>query len=65
MDGGNSRLIINLHYLNQYLWQDNFKYKDLRIAMLMFLKGNFMFSFDLKSGYHHVDIYQPHRNHGA
>ncbi|XP_065892728.1 uncharacterized protein [Dysidea avara] len=29
--------------------------------MLMFQKGDFMFSFDLKSGYHHVDIYEPHR----
>ena len=27
----------------------------------MFQKGDFMFAFDLKSGYHHVDIYQPHR----
>ena len=29
--------------------------------MLMFQKGDFMFSFDLKSGYHHVDTYHPHR----
>jgi len=28
--------------------------------MLMFQKGDYMFSFDLQSGYHHVDIYQPH-----
>ena len=59
---GKLRLVINLRYLNQYLWQDKFKYEDLRIAMLMFQKGDFMFSFDLKSGYHHVDIYQPHRD---
>ena len=59
---GKLRLVINLRYLNQYLWQDKFKYEDLRIAMLMFQKGGFMFSFDLKSGYHHVDVYQPHRD---
>ena len=29
--------------------------------MLLFNKGDFVFSFDLKSGYHHVDIYEPHR----
>jgi len=58
---GKLRLVINLRYLNQFLWQDKFKYEDLRIAMLMFQKGDFMFSFDLKSGYHHIDIYQPHR----
>ena len=33
----------------------------IRTAMLMFQKGDYMFSFDLKSGYHHVDIYEPHR----
>ena len=27
------------------------------MAMLMFQKGNYLFSFDLKSGYHHVHIY--------
>ena len=58
---GKFHLVINLRYLNQFLWQDKFKYEDLRIAMLMFQKGDFMFSFDLKSGYHHVDIYEPHR----
>ena len=26
------------------------------MAMLLFEKGDFLFSFDLKSGYHHVDI---------
>ena len=24
-------------------------------------EGDYLFSFDLKSGYHHVDIYEPHR----
>ena len=26
----------------------------------MFEKGDFMFSFDLKAGYHHVDIHKEH-----
>ena len=29
--------------------------------MLIFQKGDYLFSLDLKSGYHHVDIYEPHR----
>ena len=33
------------------------------MAMLMFQKGDYLFSFDLKSGYHHVDIYEPHRKY--
>ena len=31
--------------------------------MLMFQKDDFMFSFDLKSGYHHIEIYKPHRRY--
>jgi len=40
-----------------------FKYEDLRVAMLMFQKGDYLICFDLKSGYHHVDIYEPHRQY--
>ena len=41
--------VINLWYLNRFLWQDNFKYEDLCIAMLMFQKGDYLFSFDFIS----------------
>ena len=57
---GKKRLVIDLRYLNGYLLKDSFKYEDLRIAMLMFQKGDYLFSFDLKSGYHHVDIHKRH-----
>jgi len=60
---GKRRLVLNLRYLNQFLWTDKFKYEDLRVAMLMFQKNDYLFSFDLKSGYHHIDIYQPHRRY--
>ena len=53
---GKERLVINLRHLNKFLWKQKFKYEDLRVAMLLFEKGDFLFSFDLKSGYHHVDI---------
>ena len=54
---------INLRHLNQYLWKQKFKYEDLRIAMLLFQKGNYLFSFDLKSGYHHIDIVPSHHKY--
>ena len=54
---GKKRLVINLKYLNLYLWKDKFKYEDMRAAMMYFEKGNFMCTFDLKSGYHHVDMH--------
>ena len=58
--GNKQRLVINLRYLNGYLQKDKFKYEDLRTAMLLFQQGDYMFSFDLKSGYHHIDIFGPH-----
>ncbi len=54
------RLVINLRHLNKFLWSEKFKYEDLRVAMQFFEKGDYMFTFDLKSGYHHVDIVQHH-----
>ena len=53
---GKKRLVLDLRHVNMYLHKQRFKYEDLRIAMLLLEKGDYMFTFDLKSGYHHVDI---------
>ena len=58
--GGKKRLVINLRHLNRLLWKQKFKYEDLRVAMLLFERGDYLFSFDLKLGYHHVDIAPSH-----
>ena len=58
---GKSRLMLNLKHLNQFLRKDKFNHEDLRVASLMFRKDDFLFKFDLKSGYHHVDTYEPHQ----
>ena len=60
---GKLRLVMNLQYLNQFLHVISFKYEDLRVAALMFEKDEFLFKFDLKSGYHHVDIYPEHQKY--
>ena len=57
---GKKRLVVNLNFLNQYLLKEKFKYEDLRTAMLLFQKGDFLITFDLKSGYHHIDIHKQH-----
>ena len=57
---GKKRLVINSRHLNRFLWKKKFKYEDLRVAMLLIEKNDFLFSFDLKSGYHHVDIAKEH-----
>ena len=33
-----------------------FKYDDVRTAATIFEKGDYFFSFDLKSAYHHIEI---------
>ena len=60
---GKKRLVVNLRHVNGFLWKQKFKYEDIRVAMAMFEKGEWMFSFDLKSGYHHVDVAQQHRKY--
>ena len=57
---GKKRLVLDLRYVNQFLWKEKFKYEDLRTALSMFEKGDYFITFDLKSGYHHVDI-EPHQ----
>ena len=60
---GKLRLVLNLRYLNQFLHVSHFKYEDLRVAALMFEKHDYLFKFDLKSGYHHIDIQVEHQKY--
>jgi len=60
---GKLRLVLNLRFLNQYLHKDHFKYEDLRVAMLLLNKEDYLFKLDLKSGYHHLDIFEPHQTY--
>ena len=57
---GIKQVVINLRHLNRFLWKQRFKYEDLRVAMSLFEKGDYLFSFELKSGYHHIDIAEQH-----
>ena len=54
-NSGKKRLVINLRYLNLFLWKEKFKYEDMRTALE---KKDFLCTFDVKSGYHHVDIHE-------
>ena len=54
---GKQRLVINLKYVNKFLRMDRFKYEDMRTGLLYFEKGEYLCTFDLKSGYHHIDIH--------
>ena len=52
------RLVLDLRHVNQCLIVDKIKFEDWKTALLYADKDNYMFSFDLKSGYHHIDIHE-------
>ena len=57
---GKKRLVVNMRHVNKFLLKRRYKYEDMRVAMMLFEQGELMFTFDLKSGYHHVEIAAQH-----
>ena len=53
---GKKRLILDLRRVNQFLYKCRFRCEDLSIAKEVLNPGDFMFTFDSKSSYHHVNI---------
>ena len=58
---GKKRLILDLRHVNQFIWKQKFKCEDWRVLLSYVNKGDYLFSFDLKSGYHHIDIFPDHQ----
>ena len=50
-------MILDLRHVKQYLFKFKFRCEDLSIAREVLNPGDFMFSFDLKSGYHYVEFF--------
>ena len=57
---GKKRLILDLRYINEYLWKQKVRFEDWEVALEYFQQGDYMFSFDLKSGNHDIDIFEEH-----
>ena len=53
---GKKRLILDLRYVNSHLQKKSIKYEDWKVAISYFEVGAYMFTFDLKSGYHHIAV---------
>ena len=60
---GKKRLILDLRYVNKFLRKIHVKYEDWKTAMSYFARGADMFSFNLKSGYRHVEIFEGHQTY--
>ena len=59
-EGKKLRLVLDLRHINDYLIIEKFKYEDLKTIAEMLGEGDFFTTFDLVSGYHHVDIHPAH-----
>lgn len=60
---GKKRLILDLRYINQFIWKQKFKLDDWRVMFEYVRKGDFMFVWDLTSGYHHLDLFLSHQQY--
>ena len=58
---GKKRLILDLRHVQKHIWKEKFKFKDTRNACVYHPFHRFMFKFDLKSGYHPINILQEHQ----
>lgn len=55
---GKERLILDLRHVNKSIVKQKIKFEGCKEALNYAKKGNFMIKFDLKSGYHHIDIHK-------
>ena len=62
---GKKRLILDLRHVNKFIYKQKFKCEDVKTAMQLLDKDFFMFKFDLKSAYHHIEIFEEHRTYLA
>jgi hypothetical protein len=53
---GKKRLVLDLRVVNPVIHVPKFTFEDVKVASNYFTKGCYMCSFDLKAGYHHIDI---------
>jgi len=58
---GKPRLVLDCRHVNPNLHLFKVKFEDIRVAQEMFELSSYVFTFDLKSAYHHIDIFPDHR----
>ena len=60
---GKKRLILDLRYLNSQVFKEYIRFDDWRSFESYLNKDNFVYKFDLKKGYHHIDICSEHQTY--
>ena len=62
-NGKKKRLVLDLRHINKCLVVDRIKFDDWKVALQYANVNDYMFSFDLKSGYHHIDIHNDYHKY--
>lgn len=57
------RLVLDCRHVNPHLYKNKFKYEADEVAKDILKKGDKIFGFDLKSAYHHIEIFEQHRKY--
>ncbi len=60
---GKKHLILDLRHVNQFVYKQKFKCEDIKTTLQLIDKDFYMFKFDLKSTYHHIEICEEHRQY--
>lgn len=55
--GEKLRLVLDARHINPHLYKFKHKYEDATTARQLFNRGDFIFSYDLKSAYCHLKIF--------
>lgn len=58
---GKKRFILDLRYVNDHLHKEFVSFDDLRDFQHYVRPNGFLFKFDLRQGYYHVDIFENHQ----
>ena len=60
---GKQRLILDPRNVNQHLYKFPVKYEALDVLKTFVRPNGFMVKFDLRSGYHHLDVFEEHQTY--
>lgn len=52
------RLVLDARHVNPHLFKYKHKYENAEVSKNVFEAGDFIFSFDLKSAYHHIMMHE-------
>jgi hypothetical protein len=58
---GKERLILDVRHINKHVVLNKIKFENWTTLKQYVTKGGFGFIFYLKSGYHHIDIFQKYQ----